>query len=96
MKVFKNPLNKKEFVNQYGETMTMVMSSDANMWIHHNDCNEDFEKLSIFTTNFILNAEELPENKFEIDLVYQEESPTPPITPPTPTIPQESVEKKKL
>jgi hypothetical protein len=59
MKVFKNPLNKKEFVNQYGETMTMVMSSDANMWIHHNDCNEDFEKLSIFTTNFILNAEEL-------------------------------------
>ncbi len=59
MKVFKNPLNRKEFVNQYGETMTMVMSADASMWVHHNDCNEDFEKLSIFTINFILNAEEL-------------------------------------
>ena len=58
MKQFKNPINRKEFVNQYGETMTMVMSANATIWIHHTDCNEDFEKLSIFGIEFILNTEE--------------------------------------
>jgi len=58
MKKFKNPINRKEFVNQYGETMVMVMSANATIWVHHNDCNEDFEKFNIFALNFILNAEE--------------------------------------
>jgi|APCry1669188970_1035186.scaffolds.fasta_scaffold150281_2 hypothetical protein len=59
MKDFKNPINRKEFVNQYGETMVMVMSANATIWVQHNDCNEDFEKLTIFSLKFILNAEEL-------------------------------------
>ncbi len=58
MKEFKNPINRKEFVNQYGETMVMVMSANATIWVHHNDCNEDFEKLIIFSLKFILNEEE--------------------------------------
>lgn len=58
MKEFKNPINRKEFVNQYGETMTMVMSANATIWIHHSDCNDDFEKLIIFSLKYILNSEE--------------------------------------
>ena len=42
MKYFKNPLNRKEFVNQYGETMVMVMSANSSIWVHHDDCNEFF------------------------------------------------------
>ena len=58
MKEFKNPINRKVFVNQYGETMVMVMSANATIWVQHNDCNDDFEKLAIFGIEFILNAEE--------------------------------------
>ena len=58
MKEFKNPINRKEFVNQYGETMTMVMSANATIWVHHSDCNDDFEKLIIFGLKYILNSEE--------------------------------------
>ena len=58
MKYFKNPLNRKEFVNQYGETMVMVMSANATIWVHHDDCNEDFENLTLFIVKYILNVEE--------------------------------------
>ena len=58
MKYFKNPIHRKEFVNQYGETMNMVMSANSTIWIHHDDCNEDFENINIFGLKFILNVEE--------------------------------------
>ena len=58
MKYFKNPLNRKEFVNQYGETMVMVMSANSSIWVHHDDCNEDFENLNLFIVKYILNVEE--------------------------------------
>ena len=58
MKIFKNPINRKEFVNQYGETMNLVMSASGIIWVHHNDCNEDYEKLNIFMLKYILNKEE--------------------------------------
>lgn len=56
-KRFKNPLNKKEFTNRYGEKMTMVASANGSIWIHHEDCNEDFEKIG-GAFNYILNDEE--------------------------------------
>ena len=58
MKYFKNPLSRKEFVNQYGETMVMVMSANTTIWVHHDDCNEDFENLNLFIVKYILNVEE--------------------------------------
>lgn len=58
MKHFKNPIHRTEFVNQYGETMSIVMSANSSVWIHHDDCNEDFENISTFSLNFILNVEE--------------------------------------
>jgi hypothetical protein len=58
MKHFKNPIHREEFVNQYGETMNMVMSANSTIWIHHNDCNEDFENINTFGLKFILNVEE--------------------------------------
>ena len=58
MKVFRKPIKTKEFVNQYGETMNLVMSASGIIWVHHNDCNKDYEKLNIFIVKYIINAEE--------------------------------------
>ena len=58
MKTFENPRNIKEFVNQFGETMTMVMSDNSTLWIYHNDCNKDFEKLDKFYLKYVLDKEE--------------------------------------
>ncbi len=52
------PKHKKEFVNTHGEKMTMIMSVDNNIWIHHNDCNDDFESASIFLLKYILDTDE--------------------------------------
>jgi hypothetical protein len=53
-----NPKHKKEFINGYGEKMTMILCVDNNMFIHHNDCNDDFEKASIFMLKYILDDKE--------------------------------------
>jgi hypothetical protein len=57
MKSFKNEINKKEFTNRYGEKMIMVMSANCSIWIYHEDCNEDFEKIGE-GFDYILNIEE--------------------------------------
>jgi hypothetical protein len=57
MKIFKRPIITKEFTNKFGEKMTMVMTHKLNLWIHHEDCNNDFEKMDDF--NYILNGEEI-------------------------------------
>jgi lipopolysaccharide biosynthesis protein len=58
MKRFKNPIHKKEFTNKFYEKMTMVMTRNSTIWIHHEDCNEDFEKLGE-TFNYILDSDEV-------------------------------------
>lgn len=58
MKVFIKPINTKEFVNQHGETMKLLMSASGCIWIYHNDCNEDYERINIFMLKYILNQEE--------------------------------------
>jgi hypothetical protein len=49
---------KAEFVNEYGERMTMIVDSDSKIWVHHTDCNEDFEMLETFGHTYILNQSE--------------------------------------
>ena len=58
MKTFKNFINRKEFINEFGEKMILVMSEDLSIWVHHNDCNKDFETLDYFSSNYIINREE--------------------------------------
>lgn len=58
MKTFKNPINRKEFTNKFGEKMTMVMSANCSVWIHHEDCNKDFEKLGE-KFNYVLDKDEI-------------------------------------
>ncbi len=58
MQEFNNPINKKEFINEFGETMILVMSNNAEIWVHHNDCNNDYEKLNIFMLKYVLNSNE--------------------------------------
>ena len=57
MKTFKNPIHKKEYTNEFGEKMTMVVDRNCVMWIHHEDCNKDFERATQF--NYILNKGEV-------------------------------------
>jgi hypothetical protein len=47
------------FSNRYGEVMTMKRDLNGNLLVHHEDCNKDFELLTKFTSNYILNQEEL-------------------------------------
>jgi hypothetical protein len=54
MKKFIKPIATKEVINQYGETMNLVMSASGIIWVHHNDCNEDYEKLNIYIVKYIL------------------------------------------
>jgi len=62
MKKFENPRLRVEYVNVYGETMTLVLDREENTWIHHNDGMEDFRLLEIKTNNivsdFIVSNEE--------------------------------------
>ena len=58
MKKFKNPIHRKEFTNKFGEKMTMVMSANCSVWIHHEDCNKDFEKVGE-GFNYILDRDEM-------------------------------------
>ena len=50
---------KAEFVNEYGERMTMIVDSDNKTWVHHTDCNEDFELLETFGHTYILTTSEM-------------------------------------
>jgi hypothetical protein len=50
---------RAEFVNEYGERMTMIVDSDNKIWVHHTDCNEDFELLETFGNTYILNHSEI-------------------------------------
>lgn len=49
---------KAEFVNEYGERMTMIVDADNKTWVHHTDCNEDFELLETFGHTYILTTSE--------------------------------------
>ena len=57
MKNFKNAIHKKTFENGFGEVMTMVMTDKGSVWIHHEDCNEDFEEFGK-TFNYTLDKDE--------------------------------------
>jgi hypothetical protein len=56
MKTFDNPVLKTEFINEFGEKMTLVMGNDAELWFHHEDCNKDFEPLK--KAHYVLSREE--------------------------------------
>lgn len=59
MKTFNEPLLKEEFVNEHGEKITLVQcSTDTSIWVHHTDCNEDFEEMKIFLLKYHLSLEE--------------------------------------
>ena len=53
MKRFDNPILENRYVNTFGETLRMVMDDDYEIYIHHNDCTDDFIKIMDF--NFIIN-----------------------------------------
>jgi hypothetical protein len=57
MKTFNNPIHQKEYTNEHGEKMTMIVDRNCVMWIHHEDCNKDFERATKF--NYILNKGEV-------------------------------------
>ena len=50
---------RAEFVNEYGERMTMIVDADNKTWVHHTDCNKDFELLETFGHTYILNHSEI-------------------------------------
>ena len=56
MKRFDNPILENRYVNTFGETLRMVMDDDYEIYIHHNDCTDDFIKIMDF--NFIINETE--------------------------------------
>lgn len=43
MKTFENPITEITYVNEFSETMHLVMDQEFNIWFHHNDCNETYE-----------------------------------------------------
>jgi hypothetical protein len=57
MKDFPKAKFKSEYRNDFGETMKMVVDSDDKIWIHHDDCNADYEELKNF--KYILNDSEI-------------------------------------
>ena len=57
MKTFPKAKLKTEFINDFGETMKLVVDSDDHIWVHHDDCNEDYEELKNF--KYILNDSEI-------------------------------------
>ena len=57
MKDFPKAKFKSEYRNDFGETMKMVVDSDNSIWVHHDDCNADYEELKNF--KYILNDSEI-------------------------------------
>jgi hypothetical protein len=59
MKTFNEPFKKEEFVNEHGEKITLVWcSTDGLLYVHHTDCNDDFENLQFFLKKYNLSSEE--------------------------------------
>jgi len=56
MMTFENPILESKYVNEFGETIHMVMARDCEVYIHHDDCSNDFVKAKDF--NFILSENE--------------------------------------
>ena len=57
MKDFPHAKIKTEFVNDFGETMKLVVDSDDQIWVHHDDCNNDYVELDNF--KYVLNSSEI-------------------------------------
>jgi hypothetical protein len=49
----------KVFTNVYGEVMTMKLDSGGNFTILHTDCNDKFEPISKFVSEYVLMPEEV-------------------------------------
>lgn len=59
MKTFNEPIKKEEFVNEHGDKINLVWSStDFLIWVHHTDCNDDFEEFQSFLKKYIISSEE--------------------------------------
>jgi hypothetical protein len=59
MKTFNEPFLKEEFVNEHGEKINLVWCSiDKLFYVHHTDCNDDFDELNIFILKYTLSLEE--------------------------------------
>ena len=56
MRKFEDPILETKYVNVFGETIHMVMDEDNEVYIHHNDCTEDFIKVKDF--GFIIHEAE--------------------------------------
>jgi hypothetical protein len=59
MKTFNEPFKKEEFVNEHGEKITLVWcSTDGLLYVHHTDCNDDFEEIPFFLKKYNISSEE--------------------------------------
>jgi hypothetical protein len=48
MREFKYPILKETTKNKKGQKIQMVCDRNATIWIYHEDCNKDFERLNDF------------------------------------------------
>ena len=50
---------EKAFTNVYGEVMTMKLDCAGKITILHSDCNDKFEPIVQFLSNYVLTKEEV-------------------------------------
>ena len=64
MNTIENTIVQTSFINNYGETMTLVMDKDYNAWFRHTDCNDKFENFkdlsvpNFYIFKYVIDANE--------------------------------------
>lgn len=60
-------IKEVSLVNEFGEKMTLRLDNDNEIWFHHEDCNDDYEKLNDLWVTYKIKGKTINGMKYVLD-----------------------------